>query len=184
MSCKVWYVFSHVWLAATFAVIVAALSLSSSSSEEVVCIVTAALRGQVSDIVFDGALVANVLILVCYGLFLRGVRRITIKRKNMTVYRPLILISISVILGWITIISFGVISMLIRLDINNLDVVLVAGLPINLSMAGNFFVYYAVSKQYRKLFDAHLRIRAVKNFLGLREAKPQKGTLFVTNFQR
>ncbi|KAJ1362025.1 hypothetical protein KIN20_021434 [Parelaphostrongylus tenuis] len=52
--------------------------------------------------------------------------------------------------------------------IERLYVSLVAGLFINSACATNFFVYYAISKEYRIQFDEHLHIINVKRFFGMK----------------
>ncbi|KAJ1370658.1 hypothetical protein KIN20_032439 [Parelaphostrongylus tenuis] len=52
--------------------------------------------------------------------------------------------------------------------IERLYVSLVAGLFINSACAINFFVHYAISKEYRIQFDEHFRIINVKRFFAMK----------------
>ncbi|CAJ0603379.1 unnamed protein product [Cylicocyclus nassatus] len=48
---------------------------------------------------------------------------------------------------------------------------LIAGLPMNICMASNFFVFYCVSGQYRAVFDEYLYLYTLKKYLKLKGAQ-------------
>ncbi|KAK6752951.1 hypothetical protein RB195_004005 [Necator americanus] len=54
-----------------------------------------------------------------------------------------------------------------RIKVEQLYVHLLAGLFVNFACATNFFVYYAVSNEYRQVFDEYLFIRRVKKAVGV-----------------
>ncbi|KHJ79455.1 hypothetical protein OESDEN_20898 [Oesophagostomum dentatum] len=99
------------------------------------------------------------LVLICYGLFLILIKKIEITDKSLrSVYRSLILVSLTVALGFATSVTVTFLSAAELIDINDLSMILLAGVFINLQMSSNFFIYYIVSEQYRESFDRYLHI--------------------------
>ncbi|KHJ78128.1 hypothetical protein OESDEN_22252 [Oesophagostomum dentatum] len=110
------------------------------------------------------------LVLICYGLFLILVKKIEITDKNLkSVYRSLILISLTIAFGFATSATVTFVSAAQLIDINDLSMTLLAGVFINLAMSSNFFIYYIVSEQYRESFDRYLHIGMLKKTAGKQE---------------
>ncbi|VDM64613.1 unnamed protein product [Angiostrongylus costaricensis] len=82
------------------------------------------------------------------------------------IHRSLIVTSSTVVFGWFSTMLIVVIANFLHVEIERIYVNLLAGLFVNSSCATNFFVYYAMSKEYRRLFDEYLHIGKVKNFFG------------------
>ncbi|KAK6752949.1 hypothetical protein RB195_004004 [Necator americanus] len=60
------------------------------------------------------------------------------------------------------------VGQLIHLEIDRVYVNLLAGLFVNFACAMNFFVYYAVSSEYRRVFDKYLHINSLKRTVGIK----------------
>ncbi|VDM69286.1 unnamed protein product, partial [Strongylus vulgaris] len=145
---------------------------------QVVCTVSAGFHGLAQNIYLNGAAVINAVILVFYALFLQKVRRMSITDKNLkSIYRSLIVISLSVLLGSIATIVIGFMFNLVRTNLSGMEMSMIAGLPINLAMAGNFFVYYVVSEQYRDLFDQYLHLDILRKYFGSRKLQSRVFTI-------
>ncbi|KHJ97409.1 hypothetical protein OESDEN_02614 [Oesophagostomum dentatum] len=128
---------------------------------------TAAMDGHVKQVFVSARTVFIGLILICYVLFLILIRKIEITDKNLrSVYRSLILVSLSVAFGFATAATLAFASAAQLIDINDLDITLLAGVFINISMSSNFFIYYIVSEQYRESFDRYLHIDMLKKTAG------------------
>ncbi|KHJ76897.1 hypothetical protein OESDEN_23483 [Oesophagostomum dentatum] len=128
---------------------------------------TAAMHGEVKQVFISGVTVFTMLILICYVLFSIILKKIEITDKNLkSVYRSLILISLTFALGFGTSATVTFVSAALLIDINDLSVTLLGGTFINLSMSSNFFIYYIVSEQYRESFDRYLHIGMLKKTAG------------------
>ncbi|KAK6014589.1 hypothetical protein OSTOST_20024 [Ostertagia ostertagi] len=107
-------------------------------------------------------MVINILIIVCYTIFLCFIRKIKIRTKVVcdnsadnssfvlgsdkmkTLYRSLIVISLTVVFGWFSTTLIGTIAQVFHLNIARVEVDLAAGVFVNTACAINFFIYYAV----------------------------------------
>ncbi|KAK6039152.1 hypothetical protein COOONC_23343 [Cooperia oncophora] len=90
-------------------------------------------------------MVINILILVCYALFLCCLKKIqqsTDKMKN--IYRSLIVVSLTSIFGWFSTTLIGFLARVFNLNISRADTDLIAGIFVNTACAVNFFAYYGV----------------------------------------
>ncbi|KJH49282.1 hypothetical protein DICVIV_04604 [Dictyocaulus viviparus] len=86
-------------------------------------------------------------------------------KNTKSIYRSLIVISLTVVFGWFTTTVITFVAGVVELDIERFYVNLLAGLFVNFACATNFFVYYLLSKEYRDLFDEYLYIGRAKKFL-------------------
>ncbi|KAK6056841.1 hypothetical protein COOONC_05649 [Cooperia oncophora] len=100
----------------------------------------------------------------CFQLILSG------DDKLKSIYRSLIIISLTVVLGYFATSCVLFVSAALQLNINMFYLSQFASLFVNLSTSVNFFVYYAISSEYRRIFDEHLGIgRLKKRFFSDRE---------------
>ncbi|KHJ90920.1 hypothetical protein OESDEN_09223 [Oesophagostomum dentatum] len=128
---------------------------------------TAAMHGEVKQVFISGITIFIMLVLICYVLFFIILKKIEITDKNLkSVYRSLVLISLSIVLGFGASATVTFVSAALLIDVNDLSVTLLAGIFINLSMSSNFFIYYIVSEQYRESFDRYLHIGMLKKIVG------------------
>ncbi|KAL6737560.1 hypothetical protein Aduo_011191 [Ancylostoma duodenale] len=155
--------------AAVFAIgMVFWIFLERTSNEMAVCVVTVPMRGVIYTFFVHFIMVINVLIIVCYAAFLVMVKKIRISNDNMkSIYRSLIVISATVVFGWFSTMLIASFAQLFRINLEQIYINLLAGLFVNFACAANFFVYYAVSKEYRRVFDDYLYIRHLKKALGV-----------------
>ncbi|RCN37473.1 hypothetical protein ANCCAN_16629 [Ancylostoma caninum] len=68
------------------------------------------------------------------------------------------------------------VAQIMRVQIDRIYVNLLAGLFVNFACATNFFVYYGVSSEYRKVFDEYLHLKGLKAALGM---KMESSTAYV-----
>ncbi|KHJ95496.1 hypothetical protein OESDEN_04557 [Oesophagostomum dentatum] len=131
---------------------------------------TAAMDGQVKQVFVTGVTVFITLVLICYGIFLIMIKKIEITDKNLrSAYRSLILVSLTTAFGFATSATLTFASAAQLIDINDLNMTLLAGVFINLSMSSNFFIYYIVSEQYRESFDRYLHIDILRKIAAKRK---------------
>ncbi|VDL78065.1 unnamed protein product [Nippostrongylus brasiliensis] len=113
-------------------------------------------------------MIINLMIISCYAVFLCLVRRVHINQDNMRhIYRSLIVISLSIVFGWLATMLIAIAGSLFHWNIERLHLNFIAGLFLNFSCACNFFVYYAISNEYRRIFDCYLHIGRLKNAIGI-----------------
>ncbi|VDL64794.1 unnamed protein product [Nippostrongylus brasiliensis] len=86
------------------------------------------------------------------------------------IYRSLIIISLSTVFGWFSTVLIAFVGNVLHLQIDRIYVSLLAGLFVNCACACNFFVYYTVSTEYRRIFDYHLCIGRFKRAIGFKVA--------------
>ncbi|KAL6737559.1 hypothetical protein Aduo_011191 [Ancylostoma duodenale] len=168
-DCKSLYMAAQILPAAVFAIgMVFWIFLERTSNEMAVCVVTVPMRGVIYTFFVHFIMVINVLIIVCYAAFLVMVKKIRISNDNMkSIYRSLIVISATVVFGWFSTMLIASFAQLFRINLEQIYINLLAGLFVNFACAANFFVYYAVSKEYRRVFDDYLYIRHLKKALGV-----------------
>ncbi|ETN75447.1 7 transmembrane receptor [Necator americanus] len=166
---KIKYVTAQTLPATIFAVgMLIWAAVEATPNEMVVCVVTAPMRGLLYDVFVNLIIVINVLIILCYTVFLLQVRKIQMSGQVMkNIYRSLIIISATVIFGWFSTTLIASFANIFRIKVEQLYVHLLAGLFVNFACATNFFVYYAVSNEYRQVFDEYLFIRRVKKAVGV-----------------
>ncbi|KAL6737562.1 hypothetical protein Aduo_011193 [Ancylostoma duodenale] len=147
------------------------------SDHRVVCAITAPLEGHVYDAFSVSIMTINILIIICYALFLLLLHKRRINNDTMkNVYRSLIIISLTTIFGWFSTMLIVSVAQIMRVEIDRVYVNLLAGLFVNFACATNFFVYYGVSSEYRKVFDEYLHLKGLKTALGM---KMESSTAYV-----
>ncbi|RCN24849.1 hypothetical protein ANCCAN_29446 [Ancylostoma caninum] len=125
--------------------------------------------GQQSKFFIYGILVVSILVLACYGVFLRRMRKTQISGKIAKgIHRSLILISLTVLFGSFSTALIPFVRSLMGINTKNLQFMLLAGLFINLATAANFFIYYFISNEYRRIFNQFLHIRFLERFTGMK----------------
>ncbi|VDO68245.1 unnamed protein product [Haemonchus placei] len=90
--------------------------------------------------------------------------------KAKSIYRSVVIISLSVVLGYFSSMIILSVRGAFSLNIEPFYLTLFAGLFANVAFSVNFFVYYGISKEYRGIFDSLLGIGHLKALLG--RAKP------------
>ncbi|KJH43967.1 hypothetical protein DICVIV_10013 [Dictyocaulus viviparus] len=154
-----------------------------TSTEMVLCIILASAGALVQTMFLYATLVFNILTIICYTFFIYFVGKIqmsSVDAKN--VYRSLIISSLTVIFGWMATILINPIASILKLDVDSIYVKLLAGLFVNSASATHFFVYYTMSKEYRRLFDQYLLIDRIKKKIGISNCTvfPNKPIFLVT----
>ncbi|XGW25904.1 hypothetical protein V3C99_006925 [Haemonchus contortus] len=131
--------------------------MSRSTEESAFCVITAPLKGNLYAIVTRTVMIINILIVLCYVLFMCLLRKVQMSYDVMkNVYRSLIAISLTVVFGSFSTTFISSVVQILKLNIDRADVDLVSGLFINTSCSINFFVFYAFSRDYRQVFQEYL----------------------------
>ncbi|KAK6011778.1 hypothetical protein OSTOST_23126, partial [Ostertagia ostertagi] len=134
--------------------------------ESILCVITEPLQGGVYKFFMQSIMVINISIVICYAIFLCFIRRVQMSEDSMKhIYRSLIVISLTVVFGWFSTMVIVCISDLLHMKIERFHINLLAGLFVNFACATNFFVYYAVSNEYRRIFDHYLYIGRCKKLI-------------------
>ncbi|EYC29145.1 hypothetical protein Y032_0006g2810 [Ancylostoma ceylanicum] len=139
------------------------------TDQRVVCAITAPMEGHVYDAFSVSIMTINILIIVCYVLFLLLLKKRRINNDTMkNIYRSLIIISLTTIFGWFSTMLIVAAGQIMRIEFNRIYVNLLAGLFVNFACATTFFVYYGVSSEYRKVFDQYLHLKGLKTAIGIK----------------
>ncbi|XGW26519.1 hypothetical protein V3C99_007261, partial [Haemonchus contortus] len=133
------YLSVHIALGLIVTVSLGAVAYSGTSSDlYVLCTVMAPLFNGNSTPVLLTMCTIHTLILVCYLLLFILLRKKRLSQENSKqIFRSVAIISLT-------------------MDFNKLNILMFAGILVNLICATNFFVYYSISKVYRREFDEHL----------------------------
>ncbi|CAJ0596114.1 unnamed protein product [Cylicocyclus nassatus] len=161
------YIASHLGIAAMLMLAVVSCAWAMRNSDEVICGIADAMHGQLFMLYLTALSIIGLLTLITYVAFLLKVRRMTINRDKKDIYRSLLVTNFFIVFGWLATGSGIVVNDVFNIAIDNFSLGLVIGITGNISIASNFFVYYAISKQYRTSFDHYLRISSIKSALGL-----------------
>ncbi|KAK5983236.1 hypothetical protein GCK32_018286 [Trichostrongylus colubriformis] len=144
----------------------ATILLFRRPDEYVSCMLTTPTRGALEHIYVNMVIITSFLILLCYACFVLLLRKLTISDEyTKSINRSLIIISLTVVLGYFSAGLIGIASEtadLLELDFAKNTVHLTAGVFTNSSTTINFFVYYIISKEYREMFDKYLGIGRLK----------------------
>ncbi|VDM67639.1 unnamed protein product [Strongylus vulgaris] len=99
--------------------------------------------------------------------------------------RSLILISMTIVFGWFAtnFIRFGAEFLHYKTG-PRIGLDLFAGIFVHISLAVNFFIYYFVSTDYREVFDKRLRLKILKQRLGIATASRSTQVRLVLFFER
>ncbi|VDM64801.1 unnamed protein product [Angiostrongylus costaricensis] len=112
----------------------------------IICFITSPITGLVYDVMINSIVVFNILIIICYILFICFLNKIGTSSTNMKhIYRSLIVVSLTTVFGWFSTIIIAFVANLLQIEIELLYVQLLAGLFVNFACAANFFVYYVMS---------------------------------------
>ncbi|KAK5978223.1 hypothetical protein GCK32_016244 [Trichostrongylus colubriformis] len=126
-------------------------------SERVFCVITTPLVGIIYTVCMRSIVVIDLLIVTCYILFRCFLKRVRIGYDTMkNIHRSLIVISLTVVLGSLSTTFTGSLVEALQLNMERADADLLTGLFINSSCSINFFVFYAISKDYRQVFQKYL----------------------------
>ncbi|VDM64716.1 unnamed protein product, partial [Angiostrongylus costaricensis] len=116
-----------------------------TSTETIICFITSPITGLVYDVMINSIVVFNILIIICYILFICFLNKIGTSSTNMKqIYRSLIVVSLTTVFGWFSTIIIVFVANLLQIEIELLYVQLLAGLFVNFACAANFFVYYVM----------------------------------------
>ncbi|CAJ0605883.1 unnamed protein product [Cylicocyclus nassatus] len=145
---------------------------------EVMCGIMDAMHGQFQTLYMLILCTLSFFTLVTYVIFLVKVRRKSINPHMKEIYRSLIVTSFTIVMCSLAV-GFGLfVDNILHIYSDSMD--LLAGISINISIAANFFVYYAISKQHRTAINKYLYIDTLKSALGLSEKKVRKFVVTVT----
>ncbi|XGW25396.1 hypothetical protein V3C99_006656, partial [Haemonchus contortus] len=130
--------------------------------EEVLCSLTAPIQGLINDVFSKFIIAVCLAIVLCNVSFMILLKKLHLKsEKTKSIYRSVVVISLSVVIGYIsTLVILSIKGVLLLNSTPYLD--LIAGLLINVAISVNFFVYYGISKEYRAIFDKLLGIGHIK----------------------
>ncbi|KAK6057310.1 hypothetical protein COOONC_05175 [Cooperia oncophora] len=130
------------------------------------CIKTTPMLGACYMAFLGSISVICILIFLCYAVFIIVLRKTSIGTGNIkTIYRSLIVISLAVVFGYFSTTIIGYTSNILSINIESLYLNMTAGIFNDLGTAVTFFVYYAVSTEYRGIFDRLLGIGRLKEAL-------------------
>ncbi|WKX94322.1 hypothetical protein Q1695_011517 [Nippostrongylus brasiliensis] len=169
-SYKSVYIAFQALISALFATaMVVWIILERDPKKEVVCVITAPIIGAAYQFFVNSGMVISILMFASYAVFLCFVRKVRINQDNMRhIYRSLIIISLSTVFGWFSTVLIAFVGNVLHSRIDRIYVNLLAGLFVNCASACNFFVYYTVSTEYRRIFDYHLCIGRFKKAIGFK----------------
>ncbi|KAK5980467.1 hypothetical protein GCK32_019873 [Trichostrongylus colubriformis] len=134
----------------------------------VVCAVTTPFYGSARTFFIYFLIVTNISTATCYLLCFCLIRLNQLDENIMKqVNRSLVVISLTVLLGWVSGVLIAHVLKILKLQVDELYLDLTAGLFVNFATAANFFVYYTVSGMYRDVFNKYLLKRLFKRRLSV-----------------
>ncbi|XGW25905.1 hypothetical protein V3C99_006926 [Haemonchus contortus] len=165
------YVTVQTSIAAIFAIIAdIGVIFVPHDNDEVLCVITEPIQGVVYKFFGQSIMVINILIVICYAIFMCFIKRVRMSQDSMKhIYKSLIVISLTVVFGWFSTMAIVCVGDLLHIKIERFHVNLLAGLFVNFACATNFFVYYAISNEYRRIFDRYIFIGRFKRMIGVKE---------------
>uniref|UniRef100_A0A7I4YME1 G_PROTEIN_RECEP_F1_2 domain-containing protein n=1 Tax=Haemonchus contortus TaxID=6289 RepID=A0A7I4YME1_HAECO len=133
------------------------------SDEQGICTLATPMKGESYQLYFKLLMATSVLVILCYSCFIFLLKRIRMRSaKVKSMYRSLIIISLTVVFGWFSTSIIVNLSSAFQLNVELYHLHLLAGSFANFTISINFFVYYIVSKEYREIFDKLLGIGLMK----------------------
>uniref|UniRef100_A0A7I4YRT5 G_PROTEIN_RECEP_F1_2 domain-containing protein n=1 Tax=Haemonchus contortus TaxID=6289 RepID=A0A7I4YRT5_HAECO len=150
--------------------------------EEVLCSLTTPIQGPIDDVFSKLIIAVCIAIVLCNVSFTILLKKLHLKsEKTKSIYRSVVVISLSVVIGYIS--TLAMLSIKGVLHLNSTPYLdQFAGLLINISISVNFFVYYGISKEYRAIFDKLLGIGHIKAALkGSKLSTAQQATALLPN---
>uniref|UniRef100_A0A7I4YQ15 G_PROTEIN_RECEP_F1_2 domain-containing protein n=1 Tax=Haemonchus contortus TaxID=6289 RepID=A0A7I4YQ15_HAECO len=140
--------------------------INQKHEEKVICSLTAPMQGTIHSVFSKLIIAVCVLIVLCNASFMYLLKKLRLNsEKTKSIYRSVVVISLSVVFGYIsTLVLLSIKGVLLLNASPYLDQI--ASLLINVSISVNFFLYYGISKEYRAIFDKLLGIGHIKAALG------------------
>ncbi|XGW31719.1 hypothetical protein V3C99_010127 [Haemonchus contortus] len=135
--------------------------INRKKEKDVLCTISAPLLPSSNEYFIRTMFIIYVLIVLCYSFFALFLKIVKISNEiTKNVYRSLIVISMTMVCG-----MFGGAIVAMTDDAHNPSIssILLVGIFINVGTAVNFFAYYFLSSQYRKVFDDVIGIDRLKN---------------------
>ncbi|XGW27087.1 hypothetical protein V3C99_007578 [Haemonchus contortus] len=158
------YTSVHIGVGLAVAVSLEAMIFSNRTSDSyIMCVITAPLLGKSRTPYFLIACSTNFLVLVCYLLLVILLRKTRLSQKSSKqIYRSVAVISVMTVLGYFSATAITSLDIILHLNYDKMNLTLFAGVLVNFTCAANFFIYYFISKAYRRQFDQHLFIGTLK----------------------
>ncbi|XGW25589.1 hypothetical protein V3C99_006750 [Haemonchus contortus] len=134
--------------------------------KEVLCSFTASMQGPINDVFSKIIIAVCVLIVLCNASFVIRLKKLLLKKEKMkSIYRSVVVVSLSVVLGYMSTLVLLSIRGALHGNIITPYLDQIAAMLINVSISLNFFIYYGISKEYRAVFDELLGIGRIKAML-------------------
>ncbi|CAJ0603143.1 unnamed protein product [Cylicocyclus nassatus] len=160
------YIYKVCVVSAVFALVITIWAYRSVENESSVCTMSMPLmNGSVYFCVMASMFAASLVTMSCYIAFIICLRKKSItSTSKKSIYRSLMIISATVVFGWMsTALSSFAIQLLGWWNFNQRFMIkLSSGAFSSLACACNFFVYYIVSKDYRRAFNRILHLHRWK----------------------
>ncbi|VDK48319.1 unnamed protein product [Cylicostephanus goldi] len=108
-----------------------------------VCLINASMDDATKKLLMNGVVAIYVMTVICYALFLRRVRKVSISEEHMRgIYRSLILVTAAIALSFVSFAVVNVVLSVLQINMDELNRTWLTGTFLNLSTAANFFIYY------------------------------------------
>uniref|UniRef100_A0A7I4YSJ2 G_PROTEIN_RECEP_F1_2 domain-containing protein n=1 Tax=Haemonchus contortus TaxID=6289 RepID=A0A7I4YSJ2_HAECO len=132
----------------------------------VVCILVTPMQGTINDVHSRVIIAICLLIILCNASFIFFLKKLRMNSsKSKSIYRSMVVISLSVVLGYFSTMAIFSMKKILDLSIEMIYLNMIAGLFTTAATSVNFFVYYCISKEYRSIFDKLLGIGHIKTWL-------------------
>ncbi|VDO46713.1 unnamed protein product [Haemonchus placei] len=146
----------------------------------VTCILVTPMQGTINDVYSRVIIAICLLIILCNVSFIFFLKKLQMNSsKSKSIYRSMVVISLSVVLGYFSTMAVFSMKKILDLSIEIIYLNLIAGLFTTTATSVNFFVYYCISKEYRGIFDTLLGIGHIKTLL----KKNKRGDVQQTTIQ-
>ncbi|XGW26535.1 hypothetical protein V3C99_007274 [Haemonchus contortus] len=148
-----------------------AMIFSSNISElYMLCSITAPISDKSRKTIFLVIFLIYILVLICYLLLVILLKKTRLSHGgSKQIYRSVAVISVTMVLGYFSAGAITVCDIIFDLNIDKFDLFLFIGVLINSSCATNFFVYYFISRMYRREFDQYLFIGNLKEVFSCKQ---------------
>ncbi|XGW26534.1 hypothetical protein V3C99_007273 [Haemonchus contortus] len=158
------YTSVHIGVGLAVAVGMEAMIFSNSTSDlYILCVITAPLLGRSRTPYFLIACSTDFFVLVCYLLLVILLRKTRLSQESSKqIYRSVAVISVTAVFGYFSATAITSLDIILHLDYDKMNLTLFAGVLVNFTCAANFFIYYFISKIYRREFDQYLFIGILK----------------------
>ncbi|EYB88578.1 hypothetical protein Y032_0244g3510 [Ancylostoma ceylanicum] len=168
---KFTYIFVQCILPTVFGLLILIWVYSAElPSEKSVCTVSMPLRGTVYVVFMSVMVSSSIAIIFCYAVFLTNIKRKGIGSNNKrSIYRSLIIISMTVVFGWLSTAVSSITLQLLNLNVDRFMIKMISGIFSNFACACNFFV-----TDYRTVFNNMLHINKLMHSLPFRDPSSAK----------